>query len=33
MDKCRGWGVYYDWLSKFLPYEPKITALLLVVTS
>lgn len=24
VDKCRGWGVHYDWLNKFLPYKPKI---------
>jgi sulfotransferase len=24
VDKCRGWGIHYNWLQKFLPYEPKI---------
>lgn len=24
VDKCRGWGIHYDWLKNFLPYEPKI---------
>jgi sulfotransferase len=24
LDKGRSWGIYYDWISSFLPYEPKI---------
>lgn len=24
LDKSRSWSFYYDWISTFLPYEPKI---------
>lgn len=24
LDKSRSWAIYYDWITTFLPYEPKI---------
>lgn len=24
LDKGRSWGIYYDWVKSFLPYEPKM---------
>ncbi len=24
LDKGRGWGIYYNWIKSFLPYEPKM---------
>lgn len=28
IDKGRSWAFYYDWLEKFLPYQPKIICMI-----